>query len=179
MINGNEYEQALQEEGNRFYGAHCCSWRKPDPLAGSAPCSVTWFILCLRVCARQVPQPAPRPAAAKRASLALVLQGKAQALGKGQFVPKHWLCHGVIHKLWDFLFVEWQASLFFRLHSGIILLQLVVTFFPTQDLQPLHRNFPAFMGFKLYPSAPSSWAVLQFPLGFGSGEIMAVWGGKH
>lgn len=79
-----------------------------------------------------------------------------QALGKERFVPKHLLCNRVIYKFWDFLFATWQAFFFFRLQTGIILLQLIRSVYPSLDLQPLHRNFPAFVGFKLYPSAPSS-----------------------
>lgn len=84
-----------------------------------------------------------------------------QALGKERFVPKHLLCNRVIYKFWDFLFAEWQAfSLQVTDWNNFITAHCKLLSFPSLDLQPLHRNFPAFLGFKLYPSAPSSWAVL-------------------
>jgi len=80
-----------------------------------------------------------------------------QALGKERFVPKHLLCNRVIYKFWDFLFAEWQAFSFQVTDwNNFITAHCKLLSFPSPDLQPLHRNFPAFLGFKLYSSALSS-----------------------
>lgn len=80
-----------------------------------------------------------------------------QALGKERFVPKHLLCNRVIYKFWDFLFAEWQGFSFQVADwNNFITAHCKLLSFPSPDFQPLHRNFAAFLGFKLYPSVPSS-----------------------
>lgn len=86
--------------------------------------------------------------------------GGKRALGKERFVPKHLLCNRVIYKLWDFRFAERQAFSFQVTDwNNFTTAHCKLLSFPSPDLQPSCRNFLAFLGFKLYPSALSSWAV--------------------